>query len=160
MRFRPLFIISFFLISTIGFCQKKYHKEYFEDGTIKAEGWLNGSQKNGYWTFYHSNGSKKKEGRYKNDLAIKYWYFYRENASKEKEGHYKNGTQHKWWLYYDDMGHVNHKCQLKNNEKNGYCLIYEKQKLIKASKYQDGKKIKEWTDFSSFRKENKLSDLK
>jgi antitoxin component YwqK of YwqJK toxin-antitoxin module len=160
MHFRPLFIISVFLISTTGFCQKKYHKEYFEDGAIKAEGWLNGTQKHGYWTFYHSNGNKKKEGHYKNDLAIKYWYFYRDDSSKEKEGHYKNGKQHKWWLYYDNMGYVNHKCQLKNSQKNGYCLIYEKQKLIKASKYQKGKKIKEWTDFSSFRKENKLSDLK
>ena len=78
---------------------------------------------------------------------------------KIKEGHFSDGTKHKWWLFYDDMGHVNHKCQLKNNRKNGYCVMYEMEKLVKASKYKEGKKIKEWTDFSSFKKENKLSDL-
>ena len=77
-----------------------------------------------------------------------------------KEGHYLAGKKNKWWLFYDDMGHINHKCQLKDNLKNGYCLIYDMEKLVKASKYIEGKKIKEWTDYKSFRKENKLSDLR
>lgn len=161
MRFSiPLLIVSLLFFTTNGFCQKTYQKERYKDGTLKAEGWLQNNVKTGYWKFYHPNGNTYKEGHYKNNVPIKYWYFYRENAAKEKEGHYKNGKQHKWWLYYDESGHVNHKCQLKNNKKNGYCLIYKEEKLIKAAKYQNGKKIKEWTDFSSFRKENKLSDLK
>lgn len=160
MLLRSLFLVILLSISSSIFCQKKYHKEYFENGKMKAEGWLKDNKKHGYWTFYHQNGNKKKEGHYKNDLAIKYWYFYRKNALKEKEGHYKNGKQQKWWLYYDTNGNINHKCQLKNNKKNGYCLVYDRQKLVKASKYKSGKKIKEWTDFSSFRRENNLSDLK
>ena len=50
--------------------------------------------------------------------------------------------------------------QLKNNQKNGYCLLYKKQKLVKAVKFKNGKKIKEWSDFSSFKEENSLNDLK
>ena len=107
-----------------------------------------------------NNGNLQKEGRYKNNKETKYWYFYRADKSKEKEGHFLNGKQDKWWLYYDDMGHINHKCQLKNNEKNGYCLIYDQEKIVKASKYKDGKKIKEWKDLESFKKDNKLSDLR
>ena len=49
---------------------------------------------------------------------------------------------------------------LKNNKKNGYCLRYNQQKLVKAEKYQQGKKIKEWTDLASFKKENSLFDLR
>ncbi|MFV9550010.1 hypothetical protein [Algibacter sp. PT7-4] len=58
------------------------------------------------------------------------------------------------------MQKVQHKCQLKDNKKNGYCLLYKNEKLVSASKYKAGKKIKEWTTFTSFKKENKLSDLK
>jgi len=54
---------------------------------------------------------------------------------------------------------INHKCQLKNNQKNGYCLRYQNKKIVKAEKYKAGKKIKEWTDLKSFKKDNKLSDL-
>tara|TARA_R110001632_G_scaffold18712_19_gene57706 strand:- start:6218 stop:6703 length:486 start_codon:yes stop_codon:yes gene_type:complete len=160
MSFKKLFYICFCFLSLQTFCQKKtYHKAYYQDGKMKEEGWVKGDQKNGYWKFYHENGNIKSEGRFKNNLETKYWSFYRANQSKEKEGHFLLGKQNKWWLYYDDMGHINHKCQLKNNQKNGYCFIYKMEKMVKASKYQNGKKIKEWTDFKSFRKENSLSDL-
>jgi hypothetical protein len=38
--------------------------------------------------------------------------------------------------------------------------MYKNEKLVSASKYKAGKKIKEWSTFASFKKENKLSDLK
>jgi hypothetical protein len=34
------------------------------------------------------------------------------------------------------------------------------EELKSAEKYKNGKKIKEWFSFNSFKKENKLSDLK
>ena len=82
------------------------------------------------------------------------------SSSPEKEGHFSKGKQQKWWLFYDKTGAINHKCQLKDNKKNGYCLLYTKGKLEKASKFIGGKKIKEWTDLSSFKKENSLLDLR
>lgn len=161
MSFKKLLFITFCFLSLQAFCQEKtYHKAYYKNGNLKEEGWIKKDKKNGYWKFYHKNGNLKSEGRFKDNLETKYWHFYRENKSKEKEGHFLLGKQNKWWLYYDDMGHINHKCQLKDNQKNGYCLMYKMEKLVKAAKYQNGKKIKEWTDFKSFRKENKLSDLK
>ncbi|MFY0629853.1 MAG: hypothetical protein JXR05_05690 [Flavobacteriaceae bacterium] len=161
MPFKKLLFISICFLSLQAFCQKKtYHKTYYKNGKLKEEGWVKKNQKNGYWKFYYRNGNLKSEGRFKNDLETKYWYFYNKDNSKKKEGHYLEGKQNKWWLFYDDMGYVNHKCQLKNNQKNGYCLIYKKEKLIKASKYQKGKKIKEWTDLKSFKKENSLFDLR
>jgi antitoxin component YwqK of YwqJK toxin-antitoxin module len=103
---------------------------------MKAEGWMLGNKK------------------------IDYWFFYRKDATKEKEGHYINGNKESWWVFYDKLEKVSHKCQFKNNIKNGYCLIYKNNNLIKASKFKDGKLIKEWKDFASFRKENNLSDLR
>ncbi|WP_299106389.1 hypothetical protein [uncultured Tenacibaculum sp.] len=156
---KEIMLFVLFLFSLQSFSQKKYHKAFYGNGKIKEEGWLLKDKKTKYWKFYYKNGTLKKEGHFKNNLPIKYWYFYRKDASKEKEGHFVNGKQNKWWLYYDNDGNVNHKCQLKNDKKNGYCLLYKKQKLVKAVKFKNGKKINEWTDFSSFKKENSLKDL-
>lgn len=161
MLLKQLFFLCLCCLSVSGFCQKKqYSKIYYNNGNLKEEGWIEQEQKTGYWKFYYKNGTLKKAGHFKDNLETKYWYFYRRDASKEKEGHYEKGKQNKWWLFYDNMGHINHKCQLKDNQKNGYCLMYKMKKLIRAEKYRQGKKINEWTDFKSFRRENNLSDLK
>lgn len=158
---RKYSVVCFLLLGTISaYSQKKYHKAYYDNGVLKEEGWLLHGEKTAYWKFYYNSGKKQKEGWYLANNPVKYWYFYHENGRKEKEGHFVNGKKNKWWLFYDVKGRVNHKCQLKNNKKNGYCLRYHRNKLIKAEKYKNGKKIKEWTDFSSFRKENDLKDLK
>lgn len=89
-----VFIVCFFItFSLVG--QKIYHKSFYENGTLKKEGWLENNQKTDYWIFYYKNGNIKKEGRFKSNLPIKYWFFYRENSSKEKEGHFVNGIQSK-----------------------------------------------------------------
>ena len=115
---------------------KAYYKEYYQNGTLKSQGWKNRGQKTGYWFFYHKNGHL------------------------QKEGHFLNDKMTSWWIFYDINGVINHKCQLNGGKKNGYCLKYHNDKLNSASKYTYGKKIKEWYDLSSFKKENKLSDLK
>ncbi len=161
LRVCDIFIFTLLLsFSTTLFSQKKYKKVYYKNGNLKTEGWTIKNTKIDYWKSYYKNGNLKEEGRYKNGKKIKYWYFYTQNSTIEKEGHFKEGNKNNWWLFYDKNGNINHKCQLKDNQKNGYCLIYRKQKIVKASKFAAGKKIKEWTDLSSFREENSLNDLR
>ncbi|SEC54937.1 hypothetical protein SAMN04489761_3294 [Tenacibaculum sp. MAR_2009_124] len=157
---KSVYVLFLIIISQQSWGQKTYQKNYYSNGELKNEGWEINDKKIDYWKFYYKNGTVKKEGHYKNNLPTNYWYFYRKDGKKEKEGHFINGKQNKWWLYYDKVGNVNHKCQLKDNIKNGYCLLYRKKQLIKAVKFKDGKKINEWSDFSSFKKENNLNDLK
>lgn len=152
-------LIIIFLFSTVAFAQKTYQRNYDENHNTISEGWIENNQKIEFWKFYHNNGNLKKAGHFSADKEIKYWKFYTKSGSLEKEGHFKNGKKNNWWLFYDIMEKVNHKCQLKDNQKNGYCLMYKNEKLIAASRYKAGKKLKEWTTFASFKKENKLSDL-
>ncbi|MBE9488902.1 MAG: hypothetical protein IMY67_01290 [Bacteroidetes bacterium] len=154
---RILIIIFFFSISVSA--QKTYQKIYFDNGNLKAEGWLVNNQKIDYWKFYHPNGNLKKEGAFSINKKTEYWYFYRENGTKEKEGHFINDVENKWWIFYDDIGYINYKCQLINNQKSGYCFKYKNKEIVKAEKYKAGKKIKEWMDLNSFKKENNLRDL-
>lgn len=161
MFVKIVFTITFFLfIGNPSEDKEIYHKEYYDVGIIKAEGWLKNGLKNKHWKFYHKNGTVSEQGLYKNDKREQYWYFYTPQKILNKEGHYKEGEKANWWIFYDQKGHVSHKCQLSNGRKNGYCLTYLNEKLTSAEKYSNGKKIKEWFDFSSFKRENKLSDLR
>ncbi|WP_040560083.1 hypothetical protein U8527_20470 [Kordia algicida OT-1] len=157
---KNLFLIICFSVTFSVSGQKEYEKTYYDNGQMKEEGWVKNDVKTKYWKFYYPNGALKKEGRFKNGKPTKYWYFYRENKTKKSEGHYVNGVKSKWWLFYDEQGKVNHKCQLKNNQKNGYCLRYINEKLVSAEKYKHGKKIGEWTDLASFKRENSVWDLR
>ncbi len=137
-----------------------YHKEYYETGRPKAEGWLKNGLKTGYWRFYHPNGKVAEKGHYAFGKRENYWYFYTEKGALQQAGHYKKDAKADWWLFYDDYGNINHKCQLNKGKKNGYCLRYKNSKLTAAEKYQNGKKIKSWYSLRSFKKENSLSDLR
>jgi antitoxin component YwqK of YwqJK toxin-antitoxin module len=138
----------------------KYHKEYYESGKTKAEGWVQKGVKTGYWKFYDIDGNVSEKGHYTSGKRENYWYFYRTNGIRSKEGHYYNGQKTDWWLYYNEFGKLDYKCQLNIGIKNGYCLRYVKGQISSAIKYNRGKKIKEWHDLRSFKRENKLSDLK
>ncbi len=153
-------VLGFFAFVSFGFLNKEYHREYHNNGMLKAQGWKIGDSKEDFWKFYYPDGKIMEQGHYKSNKKIGYWYFYGETGLLEMEGHYHHGKMVKWWLFYDDNGKINHKCQLQKGIKNGYCLKYKNEKLTSAQKYSNGKKIKEWYDFSSFKKENKLSDLK
>lgn len=155
-----LIVYMLFLMGTISNPGKMYHKEYHKNGKIKSEGWLAGNHKVDYWKFYHMNGKRFQQGHFKNGQRVGYWHFFHENGKLEMEGHYKNGKKASWWLFYDQNGKIIHKCQLNDGIKNGYCLKYKNEKLTSAEKYENGQKIKEWFSFRSFKKENKLSDLR
>ena len=100
------------------------------------------------------------KGHYKGNQKEGYWYFYSEEGLLKSQGHMKAGQKVDWWLFYDQNQKINHKCQLQDGIKNGYCLKYQDEELKSAEKFRNGKKIKEWFSFSSFKKENKLTDLK
>lgn len=134
--------------------RKMYVKEYDHSGNITAEGWSVNSQKTDFWTFYHKTGEIASKGHYKNDTRSGYWYFYSVEGNLLKEGHYENGNFDKWWIFYDLALQEKRKIQYQNNEKNGFCLIYKKNKLIKAEKYQNDLLTGMWDTLRSFRQDN------
>ena len=49
---------------------KKYYKSYYENGTLKEEGWKIGSKKTDFWHFYTPDGTVKEEGHFKNNKKL------------------------------------------------------------------------------------------
>ncbi len=150
-----LFIMSFSILE-----EKRYERNYYDNGMLKSEGWMRYTTKTDYWRFYYPNGKLSEQGFFEYDKKEKYWFFYDENRIRTEEGHYQNNERDGWWLYYDNKGRVNHKCELNKSQKDGYCLKYEEGKLVSAEHYSEGEKRKEWTDLDVFTHENSLSDLK
>ncbi len=132
----------------------RYHKEYHDNGHIKAEGWFMGEQKIKYWKFYHNNGKLMSEGHYANNLRTNYWYFYNTQGNLVREGHYEDGKAQKWWIFYDIARQETRKAQYIDNVREGFCLVYKKNKLIKVEKYIANELKGEWTSVAAFRRDN------
>lgn len=139
--------------------EKSYHKNYFNNGVLKEEGWKSDQKKESYWIYYYMNGTLKSKGHFRKDQKHGYWFFFSKNGDLLQEGHFINGKAEKWWIIYDIAGSnsknkIIKKYQYQNNKKNGYCLLYKNDKLFKAEKYFNDQKMGEWTDIFSFKKDN------
>jgi antitoxin component YwqK of YwqJK toxin-antitoxin module len=133
---------------------KDYIKEYHANGHLKAEGWSCMDLKMAFWYFYHPNGEVASKGRYQNNQKEGYWYYYDSTGAIIKEGHYAAGVASSWWIFYDIALQTESKFEYQNNRKNGFALIYINDRLKRAEKYQDDRKIGEWTSIWAFKRDN------
>jgi antitoxin component YwqK of YwqJK toxin-antitoxin module len=125
-----LLTLLFLLCFIAAKAQKTYIKNYYDNGKLSSEGWVNQNKKTDYWFFYHKNGNKK------------------------EEGHYFNDKKTKWWIVYDVNGKIQRKIEFNNNLENGLSIFYHEGKIYKAARYNAGSKIKEWTSIASYKKDN------
>lgn len=161
MTFKKPLLFLFFGIScstvltaTCSFTEKKYQKEYYANGTLKAEGWELDTNKTDYWYFYYSNGTIASKGNFNGNKKEGYWYFYTESGTVLKEGHYSNGIAENWWIFHDIATQTEKRFQYKRNMKNGFALIYKHGNLKRAEKYKNNQKIGEWISIFDFKKDN------
>ena len=59
---KHLYSLILFLIVFNTYAEEKYQKTFYQNGTIKSEGWTENNQKIKFWKFYYQNGTLKKEG--------------------------------------------------------------------------------------------------
>jgi len=159
-----ILIVAYSFLGFQGNVQKRYHREYYNDGAIKAEGWKMGDQKINYWYSYYPNGNILEQGHFINNKKNGYWFFYSSKNKLTKEGHFINDKAEKWWIIHDIAAsnrkdRITRKYQYQNNKKNGFCLLYKNKRLFKAERYIDDQKTGEWTDVSSFKRDNPNASL-
>lgn len=134
---------------------KTYVKKYYENGKLKAEGWVKHNKKDGYWFEYFENGRKKSQGWYEENIKNGYWYYFNLNNCKLISGNYTNGKKTGWWRFELQNGNTI-KVQYKDNNKNGIALYYKKNKRLpyQAKRYIEGQYQGTWTDYNQFKKDN------
>lgn len=147
-----LSLIGFLLQPINQSAETIYIKEYYGDGSLKAEGWRANDMNQDYWIFYYPNKEVAKKGHYLNGSMNEYWYFYSEDGKLSKEGHFNKGKEVNWWIFYD--GNISKKIQYFNGNKEGYALIYKNKQLKKAEKYSHNIKLGEWTSLIMFKLDN------
>lgn len=134
--------------------KSRYWKIYHINGDLKEEGDYKNGLKTGYWKTYHTNNILIAKGSYKNGLKNGYWHFFSETGLPLEEGKFSENKKSMWWQFFNKKGVISHKCELKNDTYEGYCIHYLNGNIKKASLYKEGKKLKEWTDIQSFKKDN------
>jgi antitoxin component YwqK of YwqJK toxin-antitoxin module len=87
---------------------------------------------------------------------VDYWFYYFENGNKKEEGHYDANKKCKWWIFYQANKEINKKSEYHDDQLNGFSIFYKKNKIVRAEKYDMGKKIKEWNSISKLKKDNTI----
>ena len=145
-------LLCLFLLLPLVETEREYIREYYASGFLKAEGWIEGSTKEGYWIYYFKDGSIQKKGHYLDDIQQGYWYFYSVEKMLIKEGHFTSGQKNGWWIVYENNTTI--KIQYIDGKREGFALVYTNKKLQKALKFVENKKTGEWTSLWSFKRDN------
>jgi len=132
--------------------EKEYIREYYDTGTLKAEGWTVNNLKEDYWMYYYPEGTTEKKGHYHKGKKHGYWYFYSGKNELVKEGHFDGGLMDDWWVFYENEIHL--KVQYSKDKRNGFGLVYHNKRLKKAIRFEEDKKVGEWSSVMSFKRDN------
>ena len=91
-------LIGIVVLSFIGCTQQEMTKEYWDNGNLKSEGFLNDTTKTGVWKLYNPQNELKQKGKYLNGEKEGLWFFYTSSNSEHKRrlwshDFYKNGEE-------------------------------------------------------------------
>jgi antitoxin component YwqK of YwqJK toxin-antitoxin module len=150
-----LYITLICLLINLSGGRLDYVKSFYDNGNLKAEGWMDEDSKENYWYHYYPNGNLKSKGSFKYNKKSGYWFYYDELGSPHKEGHYKKGLATSWWRYYD--GDTTEIVKLERGKREGLSLFKVDGKPVKAEYFKNDKRTHEWYSLAEFRKDK--SDL-
>ena len=68
-------------------------KQYYDNGQLKATGFMKNGKKNGKSKLYYLNGQLKQEGQWQNDKQEGLWIFYYEDGTILEKVNFKNNEK-------------------------------------------------------------------
>jgi antitoxin component YwqK of YwqJK toxin-antitoxin module len=118
----------------------------FEQDVLVAEGITRkDGRKNGPWKDYWPNGTLRAEGMYVEDEREGDWVFYRESGEKEQQGSYMNGAVHGLWTWWYAGGDIHRKERYTRGELNGEFLELDTAgEALVQGQYEDGQREGPW----------------
>jgi antitoxin component YwqK of YwqJK toxin-antitoxin module len=119
----------------------------FKAGEIIGEGIMNEEgAKNGEWKEYFPNGSLRAEGKYNDGKRVGEWVFYHENGNIEQTGYYNDfGEYDGTWRWYYASGELLREEEWFNGLLDGYLVEYaEDGTVITEGDYIEGREEGLW----------------
>ena len=83
---------------------KVRQEEYFNNGTLKKEGYYQFGNKQGKWKSYFSSGNLKKEENFNNDKLDGEMITWHQNGKKKEKGNFRNGKREGIFFSWKENG--------------------------------------------------------
>lgn len=123
----------------------------YSNGIIIGEGiMLEDGTKNGPWKEYYAEGTLKAEGAFEQGKQIGIWKYYYRDGNLEQIGHYnKNGKPDGTWNWYYDSGPIRRKEEFRNGLRDGIQTEYDEVgTIIEEGEFIDDKEEGNWMEIT------------
>ena len=134
-------------------------KDFYPDGSLKAEGNYDNGKQTGEWKYYHANGKIEQTGKFnKQGKSEGIWKWYFESGQLLKEENYRNGLRDGMSSEYDETGIVIEEGEFVNGNEDGPWFELTGDCVIRGT-YRDGLRNGMWYNFYLDRNETKTDSL-
>jgi len=124
----------------------------FQEGRVTAEGIIDDRGRfQDNWREFYPDGTVRAEGRYRNGRRVGKWQFFFQNGYLEQEGSFNNNGQHHGeWIWY----HPNGEIHVVQNFENGYLdgkfreFASDGKTIISEGEYIEGKRHGNWVIYT------------
>lgn len=131
------------------------YKEYYPNGSLKAEGLYVDGRSEGEWVFYHPNRTPEARGLYENGVRTGVWLYFHDNGAKSAEGKYTNGLRDGPWTFYHPNGNLSSEGQMAEGHKDGYWKLFNRWGEFKG----EGNFVKGEGEYKEFYENGKLKTI-
>ncbi len=134
-------------------------KEFFADGSLKAEGNYEDGKPAGEWKYYHLNGKTEQAGRYnKQGKPDGKWKWFFDDGKLLREENYRNGLRDGLLSEYDEDSKLVEEGEFVNGEEDGPWFYLTGDDYVKGN-YRDGLRSGLWYTFSLLKNGDKTDSL-
>ncbi|MGB0177391.1 MAG: toxin-antitoxin system YwqK family antitoxin [Owenweeksia sp.] len=118
----------------------------YENGVVLFEGIVDEQgRKQGPWKEFYPDGTLKAEGSYLDDLKIAEWVYYYPDGEVEQTGSYQQGLPNGNWVWYHSNGQPWREEEYFRGQEDGLSVEYsDTGTVITQGNYIDGRKDGKW----------------
>jgi len=134
-------------------------KEFFTDGSLKAEGNYEDGKPTGEWKYFHLNGKTEQAGRFnKQGKPDGKWKWFYDDGKLLREENYRNGLRDGLLSEYDEDGTLIQEGDFVNGEEDGPWFYLTGNDFVKGN-YRDGLRAGIWSTYSLLKNGGKTDSL-
>jgi len=128
-------------------CKDGPWKEFYSEGSLRAEGRYDHGKRIGEWKFYHPDGKMEQNGRYtETGLADGTWKWYFPNGQLMREEAYYKGVKDGLSEEYDENGNLIERGEFLDGKEDGPWIMTTGDFFFKGT-YRDGLRTGWWQEF-------------